>query len=461
MKINSGSFRDPSGSVFSRDGRIFRAVYEPGRGDYEAVRDAGVFSRLIEEKMLVAHEEIEPPATAPEGAVICLEHPRLPMISYPWEQPFSMLKDGALLHLEAMERLIEEGFWLRDASAFNVQYDGERVRLIDTLSVGPRPAESPWVAYGQFCGHFLAPLAMAAHQDIRTLSLWRGFIDGFPLDLAVRALPFWKRLRAGYFMHLVLHARFQSSADSLGAPGEDKPKKKPRVSDRGLIGLIRSLRKAIRKTRWRRSSKIWEGYEEIRTYGDDDVSLKRECVEKVVRRLRPNVVWDLGANTGEFSEIAARQGAFTVAIDGDAACAENIYLRHCRGGGLKNILPLTMDLANPSPSLGWDGQERPSLKERGPADLVFALALVHHLVLTCCVPLWKIAEWLRSLTSGRLLVEFVPVTDPMAQKLLESREEAHLPYGREVFEADFSRFFDIEDRTPLENGRILYLCKRR
>ncbi|MCP4689114.1 MAG: SAM-dependent methyltransferase, partial [Desulfobacterales bacterium] len=350
---------------------------------------------------------------------------------------------------------------LRDASAFNVQYDGERPRLIDTLSVGPRIADSPWVAYGQFCAHYLAPLTMAAYQDVRMLSLWRSHIDGFPLDLAVSALPFLKRFRPGYFMHLILHARFQASADKLDGAGDGKPKKKPRVDDRGLIGLIRSLRKAIRKTRWERSSKIWEGYEEIRTYADDDVARKRERVENVVRRLNPGVVWDLGANTGEFSEIAAGQGAFTVAVDGDPACAENIYLRHCRGGGVKNILPLTMDLANPSPSLGWDGQERPSLKERGPADLVLALALIHHLVLTCCVPLSKIAEWFCSLTSGHLLVEYVPLTDPMAKKLLESREDAHLPYSREVFESDFSRFFDLEDQTPLANGRILYLCKRR
>ncbi|MCP4692588.1 MAG: class I SAM-dependent methyltransferase, partial [Desulfobacterales bacterium] len=158
MEVNSGSFRDPSGSVFSRDGRIFRGVFKPGIADYEAARDAGVFSRLIEAGQMVSHEEIETPPGAPDDTMICLEHPRLPMISYPWEQPFSMLKDGALLHLDAMEALIPEGFWLRDASAFNVQYDGERPRLIDTLSVGPRIADSPWVAYGQFCAHYLAPL---------------------------------------------------------------------------------------------------------------------------------------------------------------------------------------------------------------------------------------------------------------------------------------------------------------
>lgn len=55
-----------------------------------------------------------------------------------------MLKDAALLHLDAMEELIPKGFWLRDASAFNVQYQETGLRLIDTLSIGRRPSEKQY-----------------------------------------------------------------------------------------------------------------------------------------------------------------------------------------------------------------------------------------------------------------------------------------------------------------------------
>ncbi|MCK4604899.1 MAG: SAM-dependent methyltransferase, partial [Deltaproteobacteria bacterium] len=383
MTANSGSFRDPSGHVFSRDGKIYRSIFEPGVKDFEATRDAGIYDKLIEDKLLLYHEEVDIGDLAPDGTVYCLTHPRLPMVSYPWEWPFSMLKEAALLHLDAMEILVAKGFWLRDASAFNVQYDGNRMRLIDTLSIGRRVPDSPWVAYKQFCSHFLAPLAMAAYCDIRTLSLWRNYIDGYPLDLATKMLRFWRLYRPGLFMHLTLHARFQDVSDRKEDIGKAKLDKKLKVSDRGLIGLIRSLHRTIEGIKWKRFSKIWEKYGEIRTYEAEDVAQKSEYVDRVVQRLQPNMVWDLGANTGEFSLIAASHGSFVVSIDGDPACTEHVYQRLSRESGLKGILPLTMDLANPSPSLGWDNRERLSLRDRGPADLVLALALVHHLVLSC------------------------------------------------------------------------------
>jgi len=185
---DSGSFRDPSGHVFSRDGQIYRSVFAAGVKDFEAARDEGIYDNLIDAGLLIPHEEIEE-KDLPYGTVYCLRHPRLPMISYPWEWPFSFLKDAALLHLDIMERLVPEGFWLRDASAFNVQSNGKALCLIDTLSIGIRVPHSPWIAYKQFCSHFLAPLVLAAYGDVRTLSLWRAYIDGYPLDMVVKMIP--------------------------------------------------------------------------------------------------------------------------------------------------------------------------------------------------------------------------------------------------------------------------------
>jgi len=459
MQFNAGSFRDPSGRVFVRNGRIYRSIFEHGVKEFVAARDAGVYDNLITDGLLIPHEEVDFGEWAPEGTVFCLTHPRIPMVSYPWEWPFSMLKDAALVHLKAMAKLVPEGFWLRDASAFNIQYDGARLRLIDTLSVGRRIPESPWVAYGQFCSHFLAPLALAAYGDVRTLSLWRSHIDGYPLDLAAGLLPFWQKFRPGLFMHLILHARAQAMADRKKDIGRTKPAKKPKVSDRGLSGIVHSLRMSIEGTKWNRRSEIWEEYGEIRTYQAEDVAKKAEYVDKVVKRLKPNVVWDLGANTGEFSLIAASHGAFVVSIDGDPACAEALYQKVSTGEGVKGVLPLTMDLANPSPGLGWNGKERLSLSERGPADLVMALALIHHLVLSSCVPLELTAQWL-SILGRNLLVEFVPPQDPMVRKLLQNRGEEHLPYNLDLFERSFLGSFDFQDRAELRNGRTLFLYKR-
>lgn len=460
MVSNPGSFRDPSGQVFSRDGRIYRSIFEPGVKEFEAARDAGIYDKLVQAGFLIPHQEVDTDDFAPEGTVYCLKHPLIPMVSYPWEWPFSILKDSALIHLDSLEMLLSHGFWLRDASAFNVQYDGNQLRLIDTLSIGKRVPESPWVAYGQFCSHFLAPLAMAAYGDIRMLSLWRNYIDGYPLDLVTRMLPFWRRYQPGLFMHLTLHARFQAMADRKENLGKTKPAKKPKVNDRGLIGLTHSLRRTITDIKWKSSSRIWEEYGKIRTYQKEDVASKSEYIDKVVQRLKPGMVWDLGANTGEFSLIAASHGSFVVSIDRDPACTELLYHRIAQENGIKGILPLTMDLANPSPGLGWNCAERLSLSERGPADLVLALALIHHLVFSGNVPLNKIADWLARITN-HLLVEFVPPSDPMVHQLLKNRVDEHLPYNQKIFQSEFEIFFDFADQVKLQNGRLLFLYQRK
>ena len=381
------------------------------------------------------------------------------MISYPWEWPFSSLKQAALLHLRIMEFLIPRGYWLRDANAFNVQFDGQRFRLIDTLSIGRREEDSPWVAYKQFCSQFLAPLAVAAKSDIRLLSLWRSYLDGFPLDLAVKLLPGRARINPRLYMHLYLHARMQLSSDDKGKLHETSPRK-VRMSDTALLGLVRSLKKAIESLNYRPSSEIWQGYTEIRTYDDDGIAAKSRFIEQAIERVKPGVVWDFGGNTGEFSEIAARSGAFVLSVDSDPACTEYLQGRLSAGKASGQILPLTMDLANPSPGLGFNQVERYGLKERGPADLLLALALIHHLVFSSSVPLGMVAHWFSQL-SRRLLIEFVPETDPMVKKLLVNRGDDHLPYSLESFRTAFGEYFDIEQDEQLNNGRQLFVLKNK
>jgi len=457
MKTNPASFRDPAGRVFEAGGIIYRAIYQPGLEDYRAATEDGIYERLISKGLLISHTEVDPAAAGVDDALVCLQHPTIPMVSYPWEWSFSQLKDAALLHLDIMEDLLPRGYWLRDANAFNVQFDGQRLKLIDTLSIGRREKDRPWVAYKQFCSHFLAPLAVAAKSDVRLLSLWRGYLDGFPLDLAARLLPGTARLNPRLFMHLYLHASMQQSSDSKDRLHETKPKT-VRVSDIALLGMIRSLRKAIKGLTYRPNSDIWQGYTEIRTYNDEDVLAKSDFIETVVGELSPAVVWDFGGNTGEFSELAARGGAFVVSVDSDPACTEFLYNRLKRGGTSAQILPLTMDLSNPSPGLGFNQVERSGLRERGPVDLLFALALIHHLVLSASIPLEHIALWFSQITR-RLLIEFVPETDPMVKKLLVNRGDDHLPYSMEHFRKGFSHHFSVEKEQQLKNGRSLFVLR--
>ena len=458
MALETGSFRDPFGQIFIQNQKIYRCIYQPGLKDYHSACEKGIYDHLIQRKLLIDHVETDF-ESAPGASKICLEHPRLPFVSYPWEWSFSMLKDAALLHLEIMEYLIPKGFWLRDANAFNTQHTENGLVLIDTLSIGEKIPQSPWVAYSQFCSHFLAPLATAAYCDIRTLGLWRNYIDGFPLDFAVKMIPFYKKFSPRLFMHLILHAQFQKKADQKEDLLVDQNHKKPRMNEVSLIGVIKSLKNCIAHINWKKNSKIWANYDAIRTYNDEDVKEKADYIRTAVEKLTPSMVWDLGGNTGEFSLIAAEKGAWVISIDGDPACTELIYTKITKTEKGKRIIPLTMDLANPSAGMGWENKERQSLTQRGPADLLLALALIHHLVFSANIPLERIAGWFASLCE-HLVVEFMPPEDPMIQKLLQNRPE-HLPYSLEAFKAGFGKYFEFCDQKTLRNKRVLFTCKKR
>ena len=329
--------------------------------------------------------------------------------------------------------------------------------LIDTLSFEIYQEGQPWVAYKQFCQHFLAPLALMALKDVRLSQLMRVYIDGIPLDLASRMLPRRTRLNFGLLTHIHVHA----GAQKRFADAEiEQPKARGSVSKQAMIGLIDSLRATIKKLVWKTGGTEWGSYYEITNYSDEAFERKKEIVAGWVELVKPDMVCDLGANNGEFSRIASKSGAYTVSSDIDPTAVEQNY-RQVRREKEKYLLPLVLDLTNPSPALGWANRERDSFGQRGPVDMVFALALVHHLAISNNVPLLQVAEYFASL--GRwLVIEFVPKSDSQVQKLLRSREDIFDQYTKEGFEQAFEAHFIIREAIAVKDSkRTLYLLQSR
>jgi ribosomal protein L11 methylase PrmA len=379
----------------------------------------------------------------------------VPIISYPYEWCFSQLKDAALATLAIQLRALEQGMALKDASAYNIQFVGGRPVMIDTLSFEQYREGEPWVAYRQFCQHFLAPLALMSRTDVRLGQLSRVYIDGVPLDLAARLLPGGTRWSFGLATHIHMHARTQRRyADRRGTA-----KRRP-VTKLALTGIVKSLEGTVRGLKWRPSGTEWAEYYDATNYSSGAFRNKQGLVERFLDRVRPRTAWDLGANTGEFSRLAAQRGIPTVAFDIDPAAVEKNYL-DCRERGEENVLPLVLDLTNPSPGIGWENEERMDLRSRGPADLVMALALVHHLAISNNLPLPKVARFF-SRVGAKLIVEFVPKSDSQVRRLLSTREDIFPGYTREEFERCFGERFEILDSAPVEGSeRTLYLMERR
>lgn len=448
-----GSFRDPAGFVFRRDGVLYRQVNKSYAPTFDRLEKTGFLGKLQSEGLLVGHEQLGVETGSTADALTVLRPDVVPFISYPYEWCFGELRDAALLTLDLQRRALDAGFVLRDASAYNVQFVGGYPVFIDSLSFGIYSEGQPWQAYGQFCEHFLAPLALMAEHDARLATIQRSFADGIPLEIASRLLGMKTWLRPGLMLHVHAHAKSRKRFANEAGKQRDRT-----LSLAALRRLIEHLCQTIEGIRLDPTGTTWAEYETEHNYTADAATEKREAVRAMLARLQPETVWDLGANTGVFSAVAP-DGARVIAIDGDHAAVERHYRRVRQQNSL--ILPLVMDLSNPSPARGWAHAERKSLAERGPADAVLALALIHHLVLGGGVPLGSVAQWLSGLTRFAI-VEFVPPDDEQVLRLIAGRTEATHPYSEPDFRRAFDRYFSLlETRALTNSGRALFLFEKR
>ncbi len=448
------SFRDPSGFLFLRNGTMYRMINAVYGENYDLFMASGLYEALAADEMLVSHEE----APVPPGhdkAYKVIKPDFLPFISYPYEWCFGELRDAALLTLRIQKKSLQFGMSLKDCSAYNIQFKNCRPVFIDTLSFEKYQPGAPWIGYRQFCQHFLAPLALMAHTDVRLNQLLRIYIDGIPLDLASRLLPFRTCLSFSLLSHIHLHARAQKHFGDKSVNV-----RKYKMSSASLLGLIDDLESLIRGLKWQPTGTEWEDYYENVNYSREAFESKKELVGSYLERIRPAEVWDLGANSGVFSRVAAAKGSRVVSFDVDPAAVEKDY-RECTKESETNILPLLLDLTNPSSGIGWANRERESFSRRGPTDAVLALALIHHLAITNNVPFRKIAEFIAGLCR-HLIIEFVPKNDSQVRKLLATREDIFPEYDRESFEAAFESRFTIRGSVPVEGSeRTLYLMENK
>ena len=454
-QIQSASFRDPSGFVFIYGDKLYRQVNRSYREHYELLMNSGLYQKLVEKKLLIPHKEVSEPKSADVSAYKIIRPEPVPFISYPYEWCFSQYQDAAIATLAIQQAALKRGLTLKDASAYNIQFTGGRPVLIDTLSFERHRVGEPWVAYRQFCQHFLAPLALMSYTDIRLGQLMRVHLDGIPLDLTSRLLPRRTYARFSLLAHIHLHARGQRHySDKSGGA------RKATIDKRSLIALVDNLAAITRKLKLKSDKTEWGDYYDATNYSDAAFKHKRELISAWLKQARPDTVFDLGANTGEFSRLAADTGIFTVAGDIDPLAVEKNYL-NVRKHKNHRLLPLLLDLANPSPALGWASRERMSFAERGPAGLVMALALIHHLAISNNLPFRLVAEYFRSL-APRLLIEFVPKEDSNTQRLLATRQDIFNEYDRQHFEDAFKKYYRIiKYEKIMDSERTLYYMEEK
>jgi hypothetical protein len=451
------SFRDPSGFLFFQNEILYRQINSEYQSTYQKLIDSGLYQALSKKGWLIPHEEMKGIESGNKDICFLVIKPeKVGFISYPYEWSFSQLKDAALLTLKIQKIAIEKGLILKDASAYNIQFHHGKPVLIDTLSFEIYNDGKPWDAYRQFCQHFLAPLSLMSKVDIRLIQLMRVYIDGIPLDLAASLLPWSSKLNLGLMTHIQIHANAQKKYSETKVNNQQKPT----VSKLGLLGLIDSLENTVQGLQWQPKGTEWAEYYDITNYSSSAFENKKTIVKDLVAQTGSKVIWDIGSNTGAFSRAAHSQNGLVVSFDIDPAAVEINYLEAKRGKET-GILPLVLDLTNPSGDIGWASQERDSLTKRGPADVVLALALIHHICISNNVPLENFASYLKSI-GNHLVIEFVPKEDSQVKVLLNTRKDIFPHYTIEGFESAFQPFFEVIKKVPVEGSlRVLYLMKSK
>lgn len=451
-KIENSSFRDKSGFLFYYENEIYRKIDFTYKKQYEHLMNSKLYKELTENNLLISHNEIDN-LKIKEGYYKIIKPEKIPFISYPYEWSFSELKDAALLTLKIQKISMKYDMTLKDGSAFNIQFLNGKPIFVDTLSFEKYEEGQIWKPYKQFCQHFLAPLALMSKKDTRLNLLSKIFIDGIPIDLTAMLLPKTTFGNFGLMAHIHAHAKSQGHYED-----KDVKIKERTLSKRSFEGIIQSLNSAIDKMTWKGGKTEWGNYYSDTNYTEKSFEEKKKIISTTLEQLKPKIIWDLGANTGMFSRLASSKEINTISFDIDPLAVEKNYQMATKNND-QYILPLILDLSNPSSSIGWNNDERMSLIERGPVDLVFALALIHHLAISNNVPLYKIAEFF-SRISKFLIIEFVPKSDSQVKRLLLTREDVFDEYNEEKFENEFSKFFKIiNSKKILDSERIIYIME--
>lgn len=464
---HEASFRDPSGYIFLHEGEIYRQINELGGSDYDMLMAGGLYTSLSEKGWIIEHSEVEDPRVGSEAESDnhkIIKPRKVPYVSYPYEWSFNQLKDAALLTLRVAAHALEYGMSLKDASAYNIQFIGSRPIFIDTLSFETYRTGSPWIAYKQFCEHFLAPLALMSYSDIGLSRLLSSGINGIPLATAARLLPFRTKLRPGLYAHIHLHARSQEKfANSATEAPEILTDKNTRaISRSALRAILESLATTVSKLQWRRPKTEWGDYYDNTNYSGEAFRHKAFILSNLLESIPHPItrLHDLGANIGAFSTIASEYSAYVVSQDVDPVAVDNQYLARKRQSE-DNILPLLQDLTSPSPAIGWRNRERADFVSRSRCDVVLALALIHHLAISNNLPLPEIAAFFADL-APYLIIEFVPKSDTQVRRLLTTRSDIFPHYSEEGFEQAFLQLFEVHSKQKIVGSeRTLYLMLRK
>lgn len=454
LKKHPSSFRDPSGFVFEYEGKLYRQVNKRYADDYDLLLSSGLYDELLKGGKLIAHQALQQNLTGSNDWYVTLLPEQIQFISYPYEWCFDQLKDAALLTLDILQISLKHGMVLKDATPFNVQFVNGKPIFIDTLSFEKYNDTEPWVAYRQFVECFIVPLVLSSYKSTDFIRQLQLNPDGLSTSFAAKLLPFKSRFRLSLLLHIFLPNNISTRRKNASSARHTS------FSKQKMLSIIDNLQSLIRTLKPRRLYSVWNNYYEETILSNDYLQAKSILVTKWLNELQGNIAIDIGTNTGAFAIDASKRYKNVIAVDADELCIDELY-KKCKTGRRENILPLWVDITNPTPAIGWANVERAGFISRLNADLVMALAVIHHLVIGSNIRMKQVVDIFKHITN-LLLIEFVPEEDPKVAEMLVRRADIFDEYNQQHFETCFSEEFNIlRKETVSSSMRVLYLMQKK
>ncbi|MEO6289914.1 MAG: class I SAM-dependent methyltransferase [Ginsengibacter sp.] len=452
LQHHPASFKDPSGFVFKKDNLLYRQVNKSYAEDYDLLMTSGLYKDLVGKKYLLNHSETTENFSGSADWYKTILPEQLSFTSYFYEWCFGQLKDAALLTLAVQKMAIKYGMVLKDATPSNVQFHKGRPVLIDTLSFEKYDQSQPWIAYRQFCECFLFPLYLQKYLGIDLQKLMLAWPDGIPATVTKKMLPLKSNFNLGVGLHVSLQSKIKTSKNPVNYRGKFNQEK--------MLQLVANLEDNIKVCILKKDKTTWSNYYAETIISQSYLSKKADIFHELINAASFKTVLDIGANDGFFSKLIAEKAKMVVAIDFDVNCINSLY-DHTRKQKITNILPLCIDIANPTPASGFNNTERSSFLHRSHFDMVLALALVHHLAIGKNIPLQNIAASFKAIATT-LIIEFISKEDEKVKQLLQHRKDIFSNYAEAGFEEAFGEYFNIIAKTNIPGTyRIMYLLKRK